>query len=211
MTTRLLLLRHAETTAPHLFHGFESDVDISEAGRAAAALLGESLAEQERPAAIYASGLRRAVATAEILAQPLGLTVRIEPDLHERRMGGLSGLLRDEHWTVYEANRSRWVAGDLAATHAGGESYADIRARAVPSLKRIAEAHRGQTMVVVAHGITLRVLLTSLVAGLSFADFGRVPIPNLGLFEVEAEVDDGAWRLVRQPEPTAAKPGGRSW
>ena len=33
MPTRVLLLRHAETATPHLFHGAESDVGLSERGR----------------------------------------------------------------------------------------------------------------------------------------------------------------------------------
>jgi broad specificity phosphatase PhoE len=207
-TTRLLLLRHAETTAPHLFHGAESDVDISEAGRAATEAMAVSLAN-ERPVAIYASALKRAQATAEILARALGLGLSTEPSLHERCMGALSGQPREEHWQAYESARSSWIAGNLDATHAGGESYAHVRDRAVPALKRIAARHEGETVLVVAHGITLRVLLTSLIDGLSPSDFGRVPIPNLALYEVEA--GDGPWRIVRQPDPSTARSGARAW
>ena len=32
MTTRVFLLRHAESADPTVFHGYESDVDLSERG-----------------------------------------------------------------------------------------------------------------------------------------------------------------------------------
>ncbi|MBV8382979.1 MAG: histidine phosphatase family protein, partial [Planctomycetaceae bacterium] len=61
--TRVLLLRHAETSAPDRFHGAESDVGLGERGRRQAEAVAEILAA-EGPDALYSSAMRRALETA---------------------------------------------------------------------------------------------------------------------------------------------------
>jgi broad specificity phosphatase PhoE len=168
---RVFLLRHGETARPDLFHGAESDVDLGERGRAQAAGAAELL-RRHAPCAVYCSGMTRARRTADVLAAALGVgDPRIVPALHERRMGALSGRSRDDGWPTYLRARDRWVAGDLDATHDGAESYRMIAARVVPPFLAIARAHPGRAVVVVAHGVVIRVLLTSLLVGASPADW----------------------------------------
>ena len=61
--TRLLLARHAETSAPDRFHGAESDIGLSAWGTRQAELLGQSL-KAAGATALYSSAMRRAVDTA---------------------------------------------------------------------------------------------------------------------------------------------------
>jgi broad specificity phosphatase PhoE len=96
--------------------------------------------------------------------------------LHERKIGPLSGKSREEGWATYAATKERWIAGDLEHTHPGGESYADIRRRVVPLVADMAARHRGETLIVVAHGVVIRVVLTSLVSGFRPADFDQIAI-----------------------------------
>ena len=56
----------------------------------------------------------------------------------------LSGLSREEGWSIYAASKTRWIAGDLDHTHEGGESYNDVRRRVVPDLARTGGASRGR-------------------------------------------------------------------
>src|SRR5690606_3247163 len=115
-------------------------------------------------------------------------------ELHERIMGPLSGALRAETQSVYEASRLRWEQGDFDATHEGGESFAAIRARVVPAFQAIAQRHPGGTVVVVAHGVVIRVLVTTLVEGLTPAHFETVPIDFVGIHELDH--DGRVWRLA---------------
>lgn len=179
-TTRVLLLRHAETSAPDLFHGAESDVGLGEAGRVQALSVAGILAGQ-RPDALYCSAMRRARETAEAIARQCHLVPQVIEDLHERRMGPLSGQTREAGWAVYQEAKTRWTAGDLDHTHEGGESYAEILRRVVPIFETLAARHPGQTVVVVAHGVVIRVVLSSLVDGYGPADFGRIPIDHVGV------------------------------
>src|SRR5262249_51721409 len=61
--TRILLLRHAETTHPHVFNGFESDVGLSPRGEREARARAPVLAALG-PDAVVSSGMRRALQTA---------------------------------------------------------------------------------------------------------------------------------------------------
>src|SRR6059058_5481382 len=90
MPTRVLLLRHAESADPTVFHGAESDVGLSERGKRQAELIAPALAAY-RPVTVISSGMRRALATAEPIARACAVTIRIEPALHERRVGKLAG------------------------------------------------------------------------------------------------------------------------
>ena len=180
MTTRVLLLRHAETAAPDRFHGAESDIGLGERGHTQAREAAARIAPLT-PSALYCSAMLRARQTAAPIAEACGLEPRIVPDLHERRMGPLSGMTLKEGWPEYIAAMEEWKAGNLDAAHAGGESYAQIRDRAVPALAEIARAHPGQTVAVVAHGVVIRVLLSSLLGGRGPADFDRFGIDFVAL------------------------------
>jgi broad specificity phosphatase PhoE len=189
--TRVLLLRHAETAEPGRFHGAESDVGLSARGRLQAEAVARELAEW-KPTALYASAMRRALDTAAPIARACGLEPRVVESLHERRMGPLAGVLRAEGLAVYEEAKRRWRAGDLRHTHQGGESYQDIRDRVVPAFRDVAGRHAGATIVVVAHGIVIRVLLTTLLEGYGPHDFDRVGIANCGINALRWQ--GGRWR-----------------
>lgn len=190
--TRVLLLRHAETAEPSLFHGAESDVGLGEAGQAQARAAARLIAEAH-PVAVYASAMRRAQETADPIARACGTDVVAVPRLHERRMGTLSGRPMTEGWEAYQAAMRAWQAGDLDAAHEGGESYRAIRDRVVPELATLAEQHRGETVVVVAHGVVIRVLLAELLDG-GPAQFERFPIGFVAVNDLR--FDGQTWKSV---------------
>lgn len=88
----------------------------------------------------------------------------------------MSGLSREAGWAVYAASKTRWIAGDLDHTHEGGESYHDVRRRVVPIFEELAARHFGETIIVIAHGVVIRVGLTSLLAGSHPSEFERFGI-----------------------------------
>ena len=138
--TTLLLVRHGETdwNAEGRLQG-HTDRPLNEHGRRQAKELAEKLAG-EGADAIYASDLTRAKETAEIVGERLGLTVVIDPDLREKNWGNWEGLTGDERVDVeFE-----------------GESTQEHRDRMVRAVRRIAERHPGQRVVVVTHGGSLR-------------------------------------------------------
>jgi broad specificity phosphatase PhoE len=171
----VLLARHAETAAPDRFHGAESDIGLSAQGNRQAEQLGESL-KTIGAQAIYSSAMRRAVDTAKPISRACNLELVSIPALHERRIGPLSGLSREEGWSIYAESKTRWIAGDLDHTHEGGESYMDVRRRVIPIVQELTARHRGQTIIVIAHGLVIRVILSSLLDGAHPSEFDRFAI-----------------------------------
>ena len=190
---RVLLLRHAETAAPDRFHGAESDVPLGPRGVEQAEAIARGLVALG-PTALYCSAMLRARQTAEAIARRLGLEAVALPELHERTMGPLSGMPLAEGWDRYIAAMEAWKAGDLAAAHEGGESYLQIRDRVVPPVVALARAHMGRTIVVVAHGMVIRVLLSSLLEGQGPEAFDRFGIDFVAINDLR--YDGKAWRAA---------------
>jgi broad specificity phosphatase PhoE len=188
--THLLLARHAESAAPDKFHGAESDIGLSTWGKTQAELLAAWL-KPKRPSALYSSAMRRAIDSAKPIGLACNLELRSIEALHERKVGPLSGKSRDEGWEIYAETKHRWIAGDLEYTHPGGESYANIRRRVVPIILELTSRHLGQTIVVIAHGVVIRVIVTSLVTGFRSADFDRIAI-DFGSVN-ELQFDGNTW------------------
>jgi broad specificity phosphatase PhoE len=192
--TRVLLLRHAETTHPHVFNGFESDLGLSPRGLRQARAIAPVLAA-ESPSALVSSGMRRALETAGPIAEVCGLPIRVEPDLHERKVGILCGKSDAETGGLWTETVRRWQDGEPGFTTEGAESFLDMQRRLLPVWDRVTMAFRGQALVVVAHGMVKRVLLLSLL-GWGLKGWPRVGTThNVGLCEL-VHSEEG-WRAVR--------------
>jgi broad specificity phosphatase PhoE len=201
--THILLIRHAETSAPDVFHGAESDVGLSAWGERQAEFLGARLAGVGA-GALYCSGMRRAIATTRPVAAACGLTPEVVVDLHERKIGPLSGRTREEGWEVYAESKRRWMAGDLEFTHAGGESFAAIGRRVLPILDSIRRRGEGRTSIVIAHGVVIRVALLNLLPGYAPADFDRIAIDFASINDLAW--DGSAWSARSLNEVVAPSP-----
>lgn len=201
MRTQIWLTRHAQTAVPHVFHGAESDVGLSELGQRQAAAAAQHFREL-RPDAVASSGMLRARLTAAPIAAALGLEHHVEPDLHERRVGELSGTPHDDPAGPWPHTLRRWIEGETSYAPPGSESFDEIQARVVPAWERLAARYAGRTAVVVAHGIVCRVLLLTLVEGWSVEDWTRLGrIPNLGVTELVPAA--GGWKVERLCEVPA--------
>src|SRR5437016_6257374 len=197
MPTRVLLLRHAESADPTVFHGAESDVGLSERGKRQAELIAPVVAAY-RPVAVVSSGMRRALATATPIARACGVGIHVETALHERRVGKLAGSSFD-HGDVWPDTLRRWMAGETAYAPDAAESLDDIRARVLPVWERLVAQYADQTFAIVAHGVVCKVLLFHLLDEWSVADWKRFgPVRNVAISELVLDAD--GWRSVRLNE-----------
>ncbi len=156
---RLLLVRHGETdwNAEGRYQG-QSDVPLSAIGQQQAMALARRLAREEIHA-LYASDLQRAWQTAEVIAAPHGLPVRPEPRLREIDFGAWEGLTFDEIRQRHPQALAAWEADPLGVAPPGGESLAQVVARVGQVLDDIARSCQDRTVLFVAHGGLLQVLL----------------------------------------------------
>jgi broad specificity phosphatase PhoE len=204
MPTRIFLLRHAETAVPNVFHGAESDIGLSAKGVEQAERVAEFLAPLS-PDVIICSGMRRAIATATPLAQRCGLPLQIEAELHERKVSTMSGKSFDGEGGIWPDTVRRWMNGDTSFAHPGAESFDDLQARLLPAWHRAMEPHAGKTLVVIAHGVVIKVLLLSLLPGWSNADWQRLgSIDNVGVTELLFEAPH--WQALRINDRNAYGP-----
>ena len=82
--TRILLARHAETSAPDRFHGAESDIGLSARGLEQAEQLGRWL-EDADPKALYTSAMRRAVLATQPTVHSTQISFRVPARPSARR------------------------------------------------------------------------------------------------------------------------------
>jgi broad specificity phosphatase PhoE len=163
MTTRLLLVRHGATqlTAEDRFSG-ATDVFLSDEGRAQAQRLAARLSD-DAIAAAYCSPLERTRETARILSAPHHLDVIVRDGLREISHGHWEGLTRADVEAAFGGEYARWEEDPYTFAPDGGESGLDVMARALPVIRRIVEAHAGQTVLVVSHKATIRLIISSLL------------------------------------------------
>jgi len=150
--TRVLVIRHGETAWNRLsrIQG-HTDIPLNDKGRWQADRLGAALAD-EPLTAVYSSDLQRAHETAEALARACGVAVRPDAQLRERHFGEMEGLTHDEIAARWPEGARRWRARDPEFGPPGGETLQDFYARCIGAASRLAKAHPGQTIALVAHG-----------------------------------------------------------
>jgi broad specificity phosphatase PhoE len=170
--TTLLLVRHGETdwNRDARWQG-HSDTELNELGRRQARELADSLDNVD---VIYSSDLARARETAELLAARLGLEVRLDERLRERSFGAWEGLTMDEIERRFGEAHDRWRVGEgFGADDA--ESFKDFAARVLSFVEEILRRHPQETVVVVGHGGSMRVI-HALASGLDYVrDHRSIP------------------------------------
>jgi broad specificity phosphatase PhoE len=169
--TTLILARHGETdwNRENRFQG-HADPPLNALGRRQSAELAEALAG-EALARVFTSPLRRASETAEIVARRLALEVEPLEPLREIDVGAWSGLTRDEVAARFPDAYARWLE---RAPHGfeDGETYDQLAARVLPAIRRLAERHPSETLLVVTHGGPSRVIQAH-AAGIDYAEARR--------------------------------------
>jgi 2,3-bisphosphoglycerate-dependent phosphoglycerate mutase len=156
--TPILLIRHGETlwNRAGRVQGWQ-DSPLTDIGCAQAEALAERLSG-ERIERLIASDLGRARQTAAPIASRLGIAIECDSGLRERNYGIFEGrtyadIERDDPEAyAYLARR------DPAYVIPGGESGTAFSIRVLNALERIAGAHAGHRIAVVAHGGVLGVL-----------------------------------------------------
>ncbi len=123
----IVFVRHGQT-GPNVDGRLlgRSDPPLTDVGRAQAERLAARLAA-EQPVAVLTSPLRRAVTTAQIIAEAAGASVTIEDRLVELDYGDWDGRRVDE---LPAGSFDTW-RDDVGFRPPGGESLGDVRARVV--------------------------------------------------------------------------------
>lgn len=209
MNYRLILLRHGQSTwnQENLFTGW-TDVGLTQQGEDEARASGRLMLDEDlRPDILHTSVLVRAIRTAEIALEEMGLqylSVRRSWRLNERHYGALQGLDKNETATLHgseqvllwrrsydipppalESHDERHPSHDPRyATLApdllpATESLADVVTRMLPYWHDVIvpDLRAGMTPLVVAHGNSMRALVKHL-DGISEEEIVDLNIPT---------------------------------
>jgi len=161
--TRLVLVRHGQSTwnREHRIQG-QLDPPLAAEGRRQAELLGARLVGRNF-AAHYASDLKRAFETADIIGSRIGLPPRPEPSLREIFLGEWEGLRTDEIAARYPDAWARWVEEPDWDVVPGGEGESAFDARVARAVDDIFQRHPHGDVLVVTHGGVIQVALHRIV------------------------------------------------
>jgi broad specificity phosphatase PhoE len=177
----VLLARHGRSAAneARVVAG-RHDVALSGAGIEQAQQLAASLSALQL-AAVCSSALRRSRETASTIAAPHRLPVTAVEAFNEMHFGTLEGCRRDIEPTrsLYEA----WRREPQQTSPFGGESMDAVTERVEPALRQLIEAHLGQTVLIVGHQVTNRVLL-GLLVGSGTQAFERLRVRTRNVYEI---------------------------
>lgn len=158
----LYCVRHGQSTynAEGRIQG-QSNVPLSELGRRQGEAVARALAD-EPIEALYCSPLRRALDTAQPVAEALGLEIQIIPLLKEIHAGIWEDRRRSEIEQEYSEELQRWREGEFERPIPGGESRRQLLGRGREAFKTILGSGYGH-VVVVSHGGLLVVTLKDLL------------------------------------------------
>jgi alpha-ribazole phosphatase/probable phosphoglycerate mutase len=155
--TRLYLTRHGEVVNHGVYNG-QTDVDITPVGVRQMEKLRGLL--QDKPLkAVYSSDLLRTRKGAEIIGAPHGLKPESFVEFREVNFGRWQGLTYPQVMERYPADIPQWMNNLETFRIPEGESLADVRERAMPTLRGLIERHRGQEFLLVSHGALNRLLI----------------------------------------------------
>jgi len=161
--TTFYLVRHGDTAwnREWRYRG-QVDLPLDAIGIAQARATADALAGAQL-SAVFASPLKRAFNTAELIANRAGLTARPLPDLLDINYGAWQGLTRAEAQAATPELFARWASAPHLVRFPDGESLDDVRARAMRGLLGVAELYPNGRVCLVGHMIVNGVLLCAVL------------------------------------------------
>ena len=187
-------LRHGETewNAGGRWCG-RTDVPLSDVGRRQA----ESLARRMKTIsveALYSSPLVRALETARMVGQAIGLEPWVDQRLVELNYGAWEGRPFEEVKRTMPAVYQAWDADPAHVAPPEGETGLQLIERVTPFLAELAQKYQHGNVVVVCHRTVCR-LLACHIMGVPLSEYRhRVAMENgaLNIFETR----EGKWHVV---------------
>ncbi len=161
--SKLLLVRHGNTklNSTERYWG-QTDVELSTTGIRQAERLRDRLAAQAIDA-IYSSNLCRASVTAKIITSDRPLDIITCAELREINFGEIEGLTFKEISQLYPEVSEAWFKWSLTLKYPGGESIVEFNNRISKFLERLEKHTPEETVLIVAHSASLRLLICHLL------------------------------------------------
>ena len=200
---RIILARHGEATWTGIRYAGNTDIPLTDVGRASAArLAGVILASghlADPRAVIVSSPLQRAFETACTVGAATGRRIIVDERWREVSFGALEGLTFDEATAAWPNLVARMRAGDIEIDWPDGETWAGLLGRVADAWAEVVA--RAVPVLVVSHGVTIRAALAHATGA---GPGGSRPFPLVTPAGTIAVCHEGDAWVVEPDWPSAA-------
>lgn len=160
MKTTVYLTRHGETewNVEGRLQGHR-DSELTPLGKQQARWLGAKL-KDVRFNAIYSSSSKRALDTSDLIRGTRDIPLIPMDSMREIHLGAWEGRKRiDVEHTDSDRHFAFWNKPHTYVPVNGGESFIQLSERVIPALTELIAAHRGGTLLIVTHAVTLKLIM----------------------------------------------------
>lgn len=186
MALTLYFLRHGQTALSRedVFCGSGLDPELTSEGLEMAQAFVNTYHDTDWRA-VYSSGLRRSITTAQPLCDALGIDLQVRAELNEIGYGRWEGLTKEQVDREFHDAYVGWLADPVWHAPTGGELAATISRRALQVCEEIRQKFSDGNILLVSHKATIRIVLCSLLG----IDVGRFryrlgcPVGSVSLVE----------------------------
>lgn len=183
--SKIYLIRHGETewNREGRSQGCSNDIPLSDVGLIQADAIGKRL-KNEKIDLFFSSSLSRAFQTANAIARYHKKEVVMKKEFMEISFGEWEGLRIDEIKEKYIDIYKIWRDTPNIVRIPGAETLLEIRERSMTKLMEILNLNKDKNVLVVSHGITIKVLIASMM-GIDLANLHKIRQDNtsLNIFE----------------------------
>lgn len=161
---KIYLIRHGQTdwNIEGRIQG-SHDISLNETGKTQARLLSEGM--DSRPVSkIFSSRQKRALETAQMIADRQKVDIYVVPGLEEVEFGKWEGMTWDAIKEAYPAEYERWDINPVEVSPPGGETQRQVLERSAKAVETIMSMTDGHSdIAVVSHGATLAYIVAYLL------------------------------------------------
>ena len=178
---KIYFIRHGETEWNKLqkSQGSTYDIELSQDGIHQAEFAALRL-KNEKIDLFYSSHLKRAFDTCKIIADMHSKEVVKCREFREINFGCFEGLKLSELKEKYTDLYTLWFDNPLKAKIPSAENLIEIRERSIPKLNEIIKNNPGKNILIVSHGITIKVMIASIM-GIDLSNIHKLRQDNTGI------------------------------
>ena len=178
------LIRHGESVfnKKGIIQG-HTNSPLTETGIEQAKLTGLWLKENAKITRIYTSPLKRALQTAEVIAQILGVELILTEEFKEICLGEWEGKSIEEIKEKDWGNLRLWYTEPLKARIPKAENLIEFRDRVINTFLKIIEKEKEGEIAIVSHGGVISVII-AYILNLDMNHIWRMKLNNASISEV---------------------------
>lgn len=162
----LYLVRHGECEGQGLYIGRGSDKPLTEDGKNQILLLSEKLSDEldtDKIDLLYSSTLIRAIESASIVSNSLGVPTTEDNSLEETDFGDWESLSYEYLNNTWPEDLKKWIEDPINNKPPNGETLNDLKKRILPfylNMVEMANDKKEWNIIVVSHKGPLTILVT---------------------------------------------------